>query len=206
MKICSIEGCGQKHHANGLCCTHVHRAGRGQPVWTWREEFIRQNPPKDGIGLIPLTHGAVAIVDEDTYPKLMEYTWHRAVRGDVCTYSAGRKQLKMHRFIMQPPPDKLVDHVNLNPLDNRRSNLRLADKMQNAANSAHTRSPSGYRGVLLNPWSHTCRAYITINKKRHWIGPNFGSPERAALARDVFAAPLLGEFYRPSLTYDAPAL
>lgn len=112
---------------------------------------------------------------------------------------------------MNAPPDKLVDHINLDPNDNRKCNLRLANKMQNAANSAYTKSPSGYRGIvkLLN---NSYIAYITIAGKRHRIGPAFGCPKRAALARDIFAAPIVGEFYRPSLEwcrgegYDVPVL
>lgn len=212
MKLCSIDGCGKPYHAHGLCCTHAHRRAKGQPEWTWRELFIRDNPPKDGIGLIPLTHGAVAIVDEEDYDMLMEYVWHLAVRGDVCTNTKDRHLLKIHRLLLNAPVDTLVDHINLNPLDNRKCNLRLANKMQNSANSKHTRSSSGYRGVYHDRKNGKYRAYIAINHKRKWIGPGFGSAERAALARDIYAAPIVGVFYRPSLDwcrgqgYDVPVL
>lgn len=212
MKLCSIDGCGNPYHAHGLCCTHAHRKARGRPEWTWRELFIRENPPKNGVGLIPLTRGAVALVDDSDYGMLMQYVWHLAVRGDVCANVGGGKQLKMHRLLMNAPPDRLVNHINLNPLDNRRANLRLATKMQNAANSRHTRSSSGYRGVYHDRNNGKYRAYIAINHKRQWIGPGFGTAERAALARDIYAAPIVGAFYRPSLEwcrgegYDIPVL
>lgn len=54
----------------------------------------------------------------------------------------------LHRFILNFP-DALVDHINNDALDNRRSNLRLADKVSNAQNYRSARSDNkvGILGV-----------------------------------------------------------
>ena len=64
----------------------------------------------------------------------------------------------LHRVILERILDRelqsgeIVDHVNGNPLDNRRLNLRLADYSTNARNgSSHSDSIySGYKGVCFD--------------------------------------------------------
>lgn len=76
----------------------------------------------------------------------------------------------LHREIMGNP-DTMVDHINQDKLDNRRSNLRLATKSLNALNSAKTKSKAGYRGVMARqgkgkPYS----ARITVRGKQIHLG------------------------------------
>jgi hypothetical protein len=53
----------------------------------------------------------------------------------------------MHRLILGIPNSE-VDHVNGNPLDNRRVNLRLATRAQNSANTrSRKNTTSKYKGV-----------------------------------------------------------
>ena len=46
----------------------------------------------------------------------------------------------MHRLIMQPSPDMVVDHINGDGLDNKRENLRIVTHGQNIRNSSKFRS------------------------------------------------------------------
>ncbi|MCY9577964.1 HNH endonuclease [Paenibacillus alvei] len=48
--------------------------------------------------------------------------------------SGRRKFVKLHRVLTDAPDGKVVDHVNGNTLDNRKSNLRVTDEFKNAQN------------------------------------------------------------------------
>lgn len=45
----------------------------------------------------------------------------------------------MHRLLMAAPPGLVVDHINRDSLDNRKSNLRLVTVQQNACNRGRNR-------------------------------------------------------------------
>jgi hypothetical protein len=100
-----------------------------------------------------------------------------------------RKNLRMHRIIMQAKDGEIVDHINRNTLDNRRCNLRITDKFGNARNkNIYKNNTSGYKGVWFenNKWS----SYIYYNK---YIRLGFYKiKEDAALAYD-FASKILFE-------------
>src|SRR5690606_17410776 len=69
---------------------------------------------------------------------------YRIIRVDACRYRAHR--LAWFHVHGEWPSD-FVDHQNGNKLDNRISNLREADKRQNAQNSRRPRSnTSGFKG------------------------------------------------------------
>lgn len=79
--------------------------------------------------------------------------WYIHMRGRwgyACTNVGGRKRrrIAMHRLITGAPPELVVDHINGDTLDNRRSNLRIVTLRENAQNTAaHRDSKSGLRGV-----------------------------------------------------------
>jgi hypothetical protein len=106
---------------------------------------------------IPLTGGRFAIVDDVDYENLSQFKWHIDRNQTTCyahrtpwVHGQNRSQtIRMHRQIMGFPSG-LVDHRNGNGLDNRRTNLRVATKSENHANSRKLdpRNKSGYRGVF----------------------------------------------------------
>jgi len=56
----------------------------------------------------------------------------------------------LHRFIMDCPDGYVVDHINRDTLDNRKSNLRILTPNENSANrNSESQGVSGYRGVYL---------------------------------------------------------
>lgn len=104
--------------------------------------------------------------------------------------------LLMHRVILGLNDSKIcVDHINRNSLDNRKSNLRFANKSQNAANQeAPKNNRSGFKGVF--------KAVLktkTVYRARIWnrglvhIG-TYNNPTDAAKAYNLAAIKLFGEF------------
>jgi hypothetical protein len=136
--------------------------------------------------LIPLTQGQFAIVSDDMYDELNQFKWY--ARWSKCTksyYAVRNIQLEdkrtshaMHRVIMNHP-DKFVDHINRNSLDNRRENLRTVTKSQNQMNRRINRkSKSGYKGVSWDKKAGKYMARIGIDKKVIFLG-YFTCPKEA---------------------------
>lgn len=92
-------------------------------------------------------------------------------------------------------PDKWIDHIDGNGLNNRLSNLRLATPLQNSRNQRKQKraTTSLYKGVTLvkSRW----RAYIHSGDKVVHLGYH-PTQEQAALAYNAKALELYGEFAR----------
>jgi len=98
----------------------------------------------------------------------------------------------MHRLIGNPPKGSIVDHINQNKLDNRRGNLRICGKSENAANSRLRRdNTSGYRGIFFE----RRRWRAGIHFKGHFVViGRYDTREEAALAYNIAAIGVYGEF------------
>lgn len=89
---------------------------------------------------IPLTQGRFALVDDEDYLVLMEYTWcamRNASRKIDRQFVAGRnngKTVLMHREILLTEKGDQLDHIDGDPLNNSRSNLRIATNSENQRN------------------------------------------------------------------------
>jgi hypothetical protein len=106
------------------------------------------------------------------------------------------KSLFLHRYIANAQKNEMIDHINMNTLDNRKNNLRLCDKSQNACNAGKSAAnKSGYKGVSWDKRKGNWRAYIVKNKKQYYLG-NFVNIEAAHAAYCKAAKELHGEFAR----------
>ena len=142
---------------------------------------------------IPLTRGKYAIVDDEDYEKVSKYKWYcaKVVRvNDEPVYYAVKSiwkkgKLRMHRLIMKPTGNKVVDHINGDGLDNRKSNLRLCLNNENLMNR-HTkpRSNSGKTGVSFNSRNQKWQAQIGYQGKVWHLGW-FSNKEDAFDMRDI---------------------
>lgn len=137
-----------------------------------------------------------ALVDDGDYHLLSGFKWH--LRGIKKQYASGRvfgKDCYMHRIIMGTPVGMETDHINGDPLDNRRSNLRVCTPRQNQANSVlRNTNKTGYKGVRLHgsKWVARIRHEGGVAK----ILGSFDSKEEAAEAYRAAAIEQYGEFVR----------
>ena len=109
--------------------------------------------------IIKTKSGQEVIVDDDfDFRNIFSGNKYLTIsdgRARVCEYlhknddGSSKIMMKMlHRIITNAPADMQVDHINGNPLDNRRSNLRFVNNTQNSWNRSDKKGrTSRYRGV-----------------------------------------------------------
>lgn len=103
----------------------------------------------------------------------------------VYTYE-GRNHLMLHRFLMQPKADEIIDHINRDTLDNTRNNLQICNISTNEMNSdISINNASGCKGVMWCDKLKTpkYKAYIMIKRKYIHLG-YFDSYNDAVIARE----------------------
>jgi len=148
--------------------------------------------------------GCSAFVDWQDFDLVKRHNWCLTNnRGNATAYAqawdshekATRRRVVMHRLIMCPPEGMFVDHIDGDGLNNRRSNLRLVTKQQNAFNQFSRGGSSQYKGVTLDKASGKWRAEIRINGVKKHLGRHVHE-EDAAMAYDLAAANLFGDHAR----------
>ncbi len=152
---------------------------------------------------LKLTNGEYTLVDDQDYDFLNQWEWHCTVGYAARTeYPQGLKgrgvHILMHRVLMGMPDGLQVDHANRNPLDNRKSNLRIATRSQNQWNRGlQNNNSSGSKGVSWDKVNNKWRAAVNMQNKYINLG-RFNTIEEAVAVRTAYIANIHGEFARQS--------
>ena len=144
----------------------------------------------------------------ECWRKLRVSGWKLITPGNNAVYTAigicGRL-FKFHRIIAEVflnggkplTATQQVDHIQRadgSHAQDRLSNLRIVSSSQNKINqSIRSTNTSGYKGVTLRKTSGKWQAEIMSQGRRKFLG-SFTTPEAAALAYDLAAKNLHGEF------------
>jgi len=159
--------------------------------------------------LIPLTQGQFAIVDDEDYEYLSQWKWyaHKNPRGYYAVRASrtppGRKRVHLHREILNPPDGMDCDHINGDGLDNRRCNLRVCTRAENARNQQPQDGYSSrFKGVTRIKQTGKWRVRVKVDGRSTHLG-YFTDEIEAARAYDRAARELHGEFARTNFHEDA---
>ena len=156
------------------------------------------------------------IVDEDIYYRIEKdkskvpesFRNLKPIRGVSflnklvsCRFAGSDKKYTLARLLMRPERNEMVDHINRNPLDNRRSNLRIVSPRQNSINRTPN-SSTGFIGVSKTNNRGKMRLRTTFQPagKRLHFGMNDDKPENriiCALVHDKFVIESGDELYAP---------
>ena len=183
---------------------------------------------------IKLTKGYSAKVDDDDYDWLMQYNWHTLERGKESNrrrlrehpvartaipvampdgYNAYRI-ISMHCLIMDAKPGDIIDHIDGDPLNNRRENLRFVTNQQNAWNARGAKSINGkptssrFKGVFKKTCKTKCGDYeywVARVKANGFDNTVYHGKDEVAAAcmYDISAQNYFGEYAR--LNFDGAA-
>lgn len=125
------------------------------------------------------------VIDKYDWVIVKNISWTLNAYGYVVGLHKGRNT-SLHRLLLGVPTGTLVDHRDKDTTNNRRNNIRIATKPQNAMNSkTQSNNTSGCRGVYLakeNDRIPCWRAYINVNKKKINLG-RFKNKKDAIKAR-----------------------
>jgi len=151
---------------------------------------------------IELTKGYVALVDDEDFDRVSQYSWNAHVcrRKDKSinkVYASGRDEKRvarlLHRFILGIADPKIeVDHVDGNGLNCQRYNLRVCTTQQNRQYKGK-RGKSEFKGISFHSLTGKWRARIFVNGREISLGL-FTGPLEAACAYDMAAVKHFGEF------------
>ena len=116
--------------------------------------------------------GTPFYVDLDDYNKIKNYTWYEHIMADgyhalESSDKDNGKTVRMHYLII----GKYCDHIDRNPLNNRKHNLRPASNSENSINrNVRHDSTSGVSGVSFKKANNKWCAYICVNNKQKYLG------------------------------------
>lgn len=182
------------NHMKGSSCHECANKKRSSSI----RKFYRASRNGITVPEIPLgtkavpvgVSGEYSLVDEEDYDRLMICNWSKRTDGYAYNFKSGY----MHRFILGVTDSSLVvDHVNHDRLDNRKSNLRLCTHQENIFNMKSITGASKYKGVSYDKTCNKWASEITKNYTKHRLG-FFDNEIEAALAYDKKAKEIFGDF------------
>lgn len=158
---------------------------------------INQNEYKlcDDYIIAKTSTGVEFYVDQSDEWIFKKYHWFTNHNGYLeAVERECHKKVLIHRLIVGCPNDMIVDHIDGNPLNNRKSNLRIVTRSQNCMNrELHSNNTSSITGVNFHKQSSKWNARIMVNNKRISLGlyDNF---DDAVAARKAAEEKYFGEY------------
>ena len=167
-----------------------------------RSERCSNCPPvfffeiKGDVATGTLPDGTRFTVDTDMVPLVNQRYWRLGKEGYIVSGEKQGDVIQLHRFVLGISDSRMfVDHINRNPKDCRRSNLRVANPTQNSCNhKLFITNKSGYSGVYYSAYGHRYDVKIGYHGKRILLGSSKSDPVMLAQMYNIAAAYLYGEF------------
>lgn len=143
--------------------------------------------------ILNISKNMQTLIDKDSY-ELLKTTnmlkWNAQKSGKKFYVSKNIKDKKvyLHRLIMNCPDGFCIDHINGDPLDNRKENLRICSFRENSRNVKKNK----FKGVAKTR-NNKYQAQIHVNNSNFTLGV-FEKESEAARVYDLAAAFLFKDY------------
>lgn len=136
------------------------------------------------------------IIDKSDIDLIKYKKWRLSYLGYVVTGNCTKTNPTtwLHRILLQPKNNEVVDHIDGNPLNNSRTNLRICTQAENLYNKSYMSSnTSNYIGVSFDKTRNQWAAEIRYKEKRIHLC-RWHTIEEAVCARYIAEKILFKEF------------
>lgn len=184
-------------------CLKHHRASliSGRFSDKQKEQAAKITQPEDH-KIIVTGSGYMILVDNEDFEYLNSYIWGTCNMGKLSKKRRAYNNTLgyMHRCIMNTNSAEVVDHINGEPLDNRKINLRKCSQAENARNNivSNKKKSSRFKGVCWVASKNKWTARVMTDGK-YANGGYFTDETKAAESYDVLAIKHHGEFAKLNL-------
>lgn len=196
-KTCCVCGADFSGFYDGkpYCNKHWLRMKNHGDLEVRRKKNTNMHCVNNGVAYVTTAKGITFCIDEADLPVTRRYSWCLSKTGYLVA-NVGGKVVKLHRYLLHPEIGEVVDHINGDPLDNRRCNLRICTQAENAKNVRASRNcKSGVLGVRATKHG-TFQARIEVNGIGIHLG-NFKTMDEAIQSRREAESFYFGQ-YAPS--------
>ena len=135
---------------------------------------IRLGKPNNGKGSELYKRNIKTKIDLDDFDINKNMFINTSITSDKDGYARiniNNKNIKLHRFILNVNDNEIIDHINLDKRDNRKSNLRICNVQENSTNRGIIKSnTSGYIGVSWNTNMQKYASQINYKGERIFLG------------------------------------
>ena len=134
--------------------------------------------------------------DKEDFEKISKHTWRVSRNGYMQTTVTKRPNkvvIEMHSYLIGEHEGYVIDHINRNKRDNRKSNLRLVDRNMNGFNiNRQINNTSGKTGVSFSKDKGTYIAHIGYKNKHIYLG-SYSNFDDAVKTREKAELKYFGE-------------
>lgn len=192
-RIC--ENCGKtflkrkramKITKHDFCCRECSKEYR----LTHSTNIFKRNDDYCEIIINSRTFGTVSVmIDNEDIEKCKVYSWVLSQHKDAFyivarnKFSNKRGNIYLHNLILDKPSSLVIDHINRNPFDNRKSNLRICNQSQNNYNKDTKLGATNEKYISFDKRRNKYRISFYKNGKQIF-GGYFDNLEQAIIARN----------------------
>lgn len=177
-KIVSVEG-------NKLRSGHTKSCGCYNADRIKKQRKFNEYEAVEGYVKVKLNDENYMLCDAEDWENLKGHYWYMSDTGYAVCETMKTGTLRFHKLVTGTTAEVIIDHINRNKLDNRKSNLRIATASVNAINKGlQSNNTTGYAGVYFNKKSRTWNARVKVKGKIICLG-TFPTKEEAIAARQA---------------------